>query len=408
LLSRYPSRRLAVIEKEDKVGQHQTGHNSGVVHAGIYYTPGSLKAKLCVEGLELSYAYFKERKIPHHKCGKLIVAASDDELARLDALYQRGLANCVKDLSYMSPSEFVKVEPHCAGVRAIYSPHTGIVDWGLVAQHYAQDVEALSGRVLLSHEVTGISDLSVPGEGGAVGSRHAGEGASEGVELTCGNGVRVRSARAIFCAGAYSDRLARKAGGSHLPMIVPVRGEYLELDESRHHLVKGLIYPVPDPSVPFLGVHFTPTMGSVTTGAGRQVLVGPNAVLAFSRQGYSWGHVNLHDVREAAAFPGLWKLGLKHWRFGLGEMYRSLVLSAQMQDINKYLPHLQARDLRRGRAGVRAQALSVQGALVDDFVFDEECSRAQLHVRNAPSPGATSALAIAKMIVDKAAVRFRW
>ena len=262
VLLRYPSMRLAVLEKESKVGQHQTGHNSGVVHAGIYYVPGSLKAQLCVKGLDLSYAYFKERNIPHEKCGKLIVAVSDNELTRLDKLYERGVANGVKDLVYMSPAEFAKVEPHCSGVRAIYSPHTGIVDWGLVALHYADDVRASGGTILLSHHVSSVSQ---PATAPGVTSRE------EGVEITCSNGTRLRSARAIFCAGAFSDRLARMAGGSHVPMIVPVRGEYLELDESQHHLVKGLIYPVPDPSVPFLGVHFTPTMGSVTTAAQRQV-----------------------------------------------------------------------------------------------------------------------------------------
>jgi 2-hydroxyglutarate dehydrogenase len=230
ILARYPSLRLAVLEKEGAVGQHQTGHNSGVVHAGIYYMPGSLKARLCVEGLDLSYAYFRERNIPHEKCGKLIVAVSDDELPRLDKLYERGVANGVKDLVYMSPSEFAAVEPHCAGVRAIYSPHTGIVDWGIVAQHYAEDVRACRGSILLSHHVDGVSQLG------------AGAGAAEdqGVEIRCANGARLRSARAIFCAGAFSDRLARQAGGSQVPMIVPVRGEYLELHESCHHLVKGI------------------------------------------------------------------------------------------------------------------------------------------------------------------------
>jgi 2-hydroxyglutarate dehydrogenase len=226
LLLRYPSLRLAVLEKEPSVGQHQTGHNSGVVHAGIYYAPGSLKAQLCVKGLDLSYKYFKERSIPHEICGKLIVAVSDDELGRLDNLYERGVANGVKDLTYMSPAEFSKIEPHCAGVRAIFSPHTGIVDWGLVARHYADDIRDLGGEIRVSHQVDKVSQVASGGGGG-----------EEGVQMTCANGETIRSSRAIFCAGAFSDRLARTAGGSQVPMIVPVRGEYLELDESQHHLV---------------------------------------------------------------------------------------------------------------------------------------------------------------------------
>ena len=219
VLLRYPSLRLAVLEKEDAIGQHQTGHNSGVVHAGIYYAPGSLKAKLCVRGLDLSYAYFRDRNIPHSKCGKLIVAVSESELPRLDALYERGVANGVKDLTYMSPAEFAKVEPHCSGLRAIYSPHTGIVDWGLVARHYAEDIRALGGHLLLSFEVDSVSRIGCSASSGPM--------SDEGVQIsTCGPpAASIRSSRAIFCAGAFSDRLARVAGGSHVPMIVPVRGQ---------------------------------------------------------------------------------------------------------------------------------------------------------------------------------------
>ena len=265
---------------------------------------------------------------------------------------------------------------------------------GLVAEHYAEDVRAMGGMILLSHHLVGFQ---------------GGPEFKAGVGLECAGPAGhtlLKTKNIVTCAGAYSDRLARLSGGEKTPVIVPVRGEYLELVQTKKHLVKGLVYPVPDASVPFLGVHFTPTLGSTVTGRFPQVLVGPNAVFAFSREGYSWFDVNVADLLEAASFPGLWRLAARHFQFALGEMYRSVFTRAQLAEIQKYIPEIRIEDLRRSHAGVRAQALDQMGGLVDDFVFDEACATPLLHVRNAPSPGATSSLAIARMIADKADARF--
>eukprot|EP01137_Pigoraptor_chileana_P004586 Opistho-2@46424 len=393
VLLRYPNLRVAVLEKEDKLAQHQSGHNSGVIHAGIYYPKGSLKARLCVEGLNLAYKYLDEKKIPYRKCGKLIVAVDKKELAGLDELFNRGTANGVRDLKVMGPEEMKEVEPHIKGLRGIFSPHTGVVDWGVVARHYGQDAKEMGCDIFLAHEVVDFSPIGT--------SAKISKDFSRGVVISVKDREPITARYVITCAGAYSDRLAVKSGGDREPAIVPMRGEYLLMSKEKHHLVKGLIYPVPDPSIPVLGVHFTPTIDG-------RVLLGPNAVLAFSREGYTYGDFNMRDVIDMFKNRGLHRLMFKHWRFGLQEVYRSIIMSAQLAELNKYIePGLEAKDLARGPAGVRAQALDATGKLVDDFIFDEGSARGSLiHVRNAPSPAATSSLSIAKMIVDKATESF--
>ncbi|XP_065181720.1 L-2-hydroxyglutarate dehydrogenase, mitochondrial-like [Sycon ciliatum] len=392
VLLSHPNKKVVVLEKERELAMHQTGHNSGVIHTGVYYTPGSLKAKLCVEGADLAYKYCEEEGIPHKRCGKLIVAVDESEVPRLDALFERGKQNDVKDIRMIEGSEIKDIEPHCKGVKAIHCPYTGIVDWGLVARNYAKNVEQCGGVVLTNHEVNdfsyhqGAADSSLP------------EGSDTHVGVHCAEQESVLARRVITCAGAYSDRIAGKSGCDRNPRIVPFRGEYLILNQKRANLIKGNIYPVPDPRFPFLGVHFTPRMDG-------SVWLGPNAVLAFAREGYKLTDVNLKDVSEFIAFSGLRKLALRHLRFGMEEMYRGINIAAQVAILRRYIPDISVSDVTRGPTGVRAQALDEAGNLVDDFVFDSgagQIGKHMLHVRNAPSPGATSSLAIAKMIVDKA------
>lgn len=389
---RHPKLKLAVLEKENILAAHQSGHNSGVIHAGIYYKPGSLKAKLCVEGLHLSYKYFDEKKIPYKKVGKLVVAVEPHELPRLDDLHQRALQNGVPELQMIEGSKIKEIEPFCKGLKALWSPHTGIVDWGLVTQYYGKDFEALGGQVHLNFQVDGFK---VAPE--SQNKPQSSEGNKFPVRVTGSNGQSVRCRYVLTCGGLQSDRLAELSGCSREPRIVPFRGEYLLLNPKKNHLVKGNIYPVPDPRYPFLGVHYTPRMDG-------SVWLGPNAVLALKREGYRWRDIDLRDLIDALRFPGFQKLALKNVSFGLQEMARSAFIGLALKELQKYIPEVEAQDISRGPAGVRAQALDVHGNLVDDFVFDSgvgELGPRILHCRNAPSPGATSSLAIAKMIADR-------
>ncbi|KJE91496.1 L-2-hydroxyglutarate dehydrogenase [Capsaspora owczarzaki ATCC 30864] len=397
---RLPQLRIAVFEKESGLGAHQTGHNSGVIHAGIYYKPGSLKAKLCVEGLRLTYDYCDKKNIPYKKCGKLIVARSEEEIPGLKALFDRGQQNNVPDLRMIGVDEMKRIEPHCVGVQAIHSPVTGIVDWLQVTNSYADDFTANErNRVLTNHEVTSLDSVDPLNP----------RAYQHGVVVSFKSKPAVRCRYIITCAGMNSDRIAQKAGGQSEPVMVPIRGEYLTLKPDRRNLVNGLIYPVPDPTLPFLGVHFTPTMKG-------DVLLGPNAVFAFAREGYKFFDINPRDMFSALLFPGFQRLALKYWKFGMGEMYRSRFLSAQVKLLQDYVPEVTINDVQRGMAGIRAQAMDHHGNLVDDFVFETAvqpeggpaASRTAhlLHVRNAPSPGATSSLAIAKVISDKAQEMF--
>lgn len=377
LLLRHPRLRLANVEKESGYNRHQTGRNSGVIHAGIYYKPGSLKAKLCIEGRRLVWAYCDEKGIPYENVGKLIVATETDELGRLDDLWSRGMQNGIEGLALLDADQIREREPHCRGIKAIFSPVTGIVDWTLVAGHYATDVRELGADMYLGHEV---------------------------VEIVRRNGTRyvrtpkgeIATRAVVACGGLYADKLARMTGGASEPKIVPFRGDYLILSPEKRHLVRGNIYPVPDPAFPFLGVHFTPRMDG-------SLWLGPNAVLAFAREGYSFFTINPPELWDALTYRGFLKLATTYWKTGALELYRDLVRGAYVRALQRYVPELQPEDCLPGPAGVRAQALAPDGSLVDDFVF--EGTEGVLHVRNAPSPAATSSLAIAKHIADDAARR---
>ncbi|CAJ0949946.1 unnamed protein product, partial [Mesorhabditis belari] len=379
-----PELRVAVIEKEDHLAPHQSGNNSGVIHAGIYYTPGSLKAKLCVEGMKMAYDFFDQRKFPYKKTGKLIVAVEPVELDRLENLYKRGLQNGVPDLKLVKAEEIKEYEPHCKGLKAIWSPHTGIVDWGAVTAEYAKDFQEKGGSVLLSFPLVSFDENNDPNFPIRLNSN-----ASKG---------SITSRYVITCAGLHSDRVAQLSGCSSDPKIIPFRGEYLLLKPEKRHLVKTNIYPVPDPRFPFLGVHFTPRMNG-------DVWLGPNAVLAYKREGYSYLSISPGDLIESLSYSGMHKLVQKYFNYGMKELYRGIYIRAQVKQLQRFVPELKFSDVTRGPAGVRAQAMDSSGNLVDDFVFDEAKGQFDgriLHVRNAPSPGATSSLAIAKMIVNKA------
>ena len=378
LLTRHPQLKLAVLEKDGAVASQQTGHNSGVIHSGIYYKPGSLKAKLCVEGRKALWQYCDAKSIPYRNVGKLIVATEERELPLLDDLYQRGLANGIEDLQIVDPAGIAEREPHCRGIKAIYSPVTGIIDYGVVARSYADDIRAAGGTIETGHEVTGI-ERKAP------------------ASLVRSAKSDVEAKYVITCGGLQSDRLAKMTGGQGDPKIVPFRGDYLILKPEKRYLVKGNIYPVPDPSFPFLGVHFTPRMNG-------DIWLGPNAVLAFAREGYSFSTINIGDLFETLTYSGFVKLAGKYLSTGMGEMYRDVVRGAYVHALQRYIPELTVADTLPGPSGVRAQAMMSDGSLVDDFVFDGD--EGVVHVRNAPSPAATSSLAIGRFIADDADKRF--
>ncbi|XP_017069991.1 LOW QUALITY PROTEIN: L-2-hydroxyglutarate dehydrogenase, mitochondrial [Drosophila eugracilis] len=386
ILLRHPTLKVAILEKENQLAKHQSGHNSGVIHAGIYYKPGTLKARLCVEGMHLVYAYLDEKKIPYKKCGKLIVATDEKEVKLLGDLEKRAIANNVPDLRMIEGSEIQEIEPHCKGLKALHSPHTGIVDFGLVTEHYGQDFKQCGGHIYLGFNVNKFTETK--------------EGADYPVTIHGAvPGQTVRTKNVLTCGGLQSDLLAEKTGCPRDPRIVPFRGEYLLLSKEKQHMVNGNIYPVPDPRFPFLGVHFTPRMDG-------SIWLGPNAVLALKREGYTWGDINLFELFDALRYPGFAKMASKYLGFGLSEMSKSWFINLQIKALQKYIPDITEYDIQRGPAGVRAQAMDLQGNLVDDFVFDRgegsgPLAKRVLHCRNAPSPGATSSLAIGKMIADK-------
>ncbi|XP_077998212.1 L-2-hydroxyglutarate dehydrogenase, mitochondrial-like [Glandiceps talaboti] len=388
LILRHPTLKFIVVEKENVLAAHQSGHNSGVIHAGIYYQPGSLKAKLCVEGLQLAYKYCDENNVPYKKCGKLIVALNPEQAARLDGLYKRGLENEVPGLKLIGPKEIKEREPYCRGLKAIDSPNTGIVDWGEVTRSYGKNFKDMGGSITLGAEVKGFSMTRESPTDSKEGMKYP-------VTVTTNKG-NIQCKYAVACGGLHSDRLAEMSGRSSVPRIVPFRGEYLLLKPEKNYLVNGNIYPVPDPRFPFLGVHFTPRIDG-------SIWLGPNAVLAFKREGYTYTDFSPSDLADALTFSGLRKLVFKHFSYGLGEMYRGLNINAQVKILQKFVPELKLSDVTRGPAGVRAQALDTDGSLVDDFIFDigkKGIGSRVLHVRNAPSPAATSSLAIAKMVAD--------
>ncbi|SCF07612.1 L-2-hydroxyglutarate oxidase LhgO [Micromonospora viridifaciens] len=375
LLLRRPGSSVVVLDKERQVGLHQTGHNSGVVHAGVYYQPGSLKATLCRRGVALLREYTAEHDIAYQELGKVIVARNTTEQARLADLLARARANGVPDVQLLGPDGLRDREPHARGVAALLSPHTAVVDFGEVARSLAADVARLGGEVRLGAAVTGIARRG------------------EQVLLATANGQHVVAEQVILCAGLHVDRLAALAGGDPSPRILPFRGEYYRLRPERSSLVRGLIYPVPDPRYPFLGVHLTRRVDGT-------VDVGPNAVLALAREGYRRRDVRLGDLLATLGYPGFPRLAARHWRTGARELLGSLLKGRFVAAARHYVPELTAADLVRAPAGVRAQAVDRRGDLVDDFRI--EIMGRVVAVRNAPSPAATSSLAIAEHVVERA------
>lgn len=375
ILTRRPGTSLAIVEKEAALGEHQTGHNSGVIHSGIYYAPGSLKARLCTAGAAMMYDYCESRGVKADRCGKLIVATEESELPALDELYRRGTANGVPGLELVGPAGIREHEPHCTGTRAIWSPATGIVDFSQVARAMAADVTQLGGVILTGRLVTGLAVRA------------------DSILVRTGRG-QLTATRVLTCAGLHSDRVARLSGAPAEPLIVPFRGDYWQLRPDRRHLARNLIYPVPDPKFPFLGVHFTRRAGDDA------VWLGPNAVLALAREGYRRRDVRPGDLAQTIGYRGFRRMARRYWRTGLAEAYRDLSKRAFVAACQRFIPELEPTDVIPGPSGVRAQSVARDGRLVDDFSFNIQGKRL-MHVRNAPSPAATSSLAIAGMIADE-------
>jgi L-2-hydroxyglutarate oxidase LhgO len=374
-LRRHDGLRIVLLEKEDRIAAHQTGHNSGVIHSGIYYPPGSLKARLCVDGSRAMYRYCEEHRIATERCGKVVVATDERDLAWLDDLHTRARANGVEDVTLLGADELREVEPAVRGIRALYSPGTGIVDFRLVAGVLAEEIVALGATIRLRAAVGGISRS---------------RGRAVRLETRAGP---VEARVVITCGGLYSDRLARMTGGPVSPRIVPFRGRYHTLAPEASRLVRGLVYPVPDPSFPFLGVHFTKQISG-------EVWAGPNAVLALTREGYRGRDVSPRDLWETLSYAGFRTLARRYWRTGLGEVRGDLSRHTFVRALQRLVPAMRVEYLAGTHAGVRAQALSDDGRLVDDFWFDR--ADRVLHLRNAPSPAATSSLALAEEVVGAA------
>jgi L-2-hydroxyglutarate oxidase len=376
LLQRYPNARLLVLEKEPGLARHQTGHNSGVIHSGVYYKPGSLKARYTREGVAALVEFCREQGIEHELCGKVIVATEPDELPLLDDLHERGLENGLK-VEKIGPEELRELEPHASGLAALKVPEAGIVDFARIAEALAALVEEEGGELRTSTEVEGISETN------------------NEVEIST-NGGTFRARTLVNCAGLHSDRVARLSGVEAGVKIVPFRGEYYELRPEKRYLVKNIIYPVPDPNFPFLDVHLTRTIeGGVDAG--------PNAVLALAREGYKKTDFNLRDSIEVLTYPGLWRLARAYWRTGLGEIVRSFSKKAFVRSLKKLVPEVEEEDLVPIEAGVRAQALTKDGKLVDDFLIVE--GKNSVHVLNAPSPAATAAIPIGETVAKRIAER---
>ena len=377
ILTRRPDAHVTLFEKEDRLAAHQTGRNSGVIHAGLYYQPGSAKAVLCRRGVDLLEEFCARRGIRRVACGKVLVALDQTERARLGDIEARALANGVPGVRMIGPEELHEIEPHVRGVAALHSPSTSIVDYAEVTQALAADAVAAGAKILLGQEVIGLRPTG-----------------TEVVVTARTTGGTYQSAfdRIVACGGLQSDRLAEIAGDGPDPVIMPFRGEYYALKPERRDLVNGLVYPVPDPRYPFLGVHITPRVDG-------EVLVGPNAVLALAREGYTWRTISAHDLAEVARTPAFWRFARRHWRTGVREMYGSLSKRRFVSGARAYIPDIGDDDVVPGPAGVRAQALEADGALVDDFRISVR-DRIVL-LRNAPSPAATSALAIAEHVVSR-------
>ena len=365
---------VTVYEKETRLASHQTGHNSGVVHAGLYYKPGSLKAQLCALGRQAIREFCAEKQLPYREVGKLVVAVDESELPALADIEQRSIENRVPDLRRIDdPAELRAIEPHVHGIAAVHSPHTAVVDYVAITEAMAQDVREAGGRILLGHEVTG---LALDGGAARVTTPFS----------------EARHDRVIACAGLQSDIVAKLVGASASPKILPFRGEYWSLAEERNDLVRGMIYPVPDPRFPFLGVHFT-------RGVYDDVHVGPNAVPALAREGYRWLKISARDTWESLRWPGAGQLFRQHWRMGVSEIAGSLLKPVYFKRAQRFVPELRMSDLTvKSAAGVRAQAWGADGSLLDDFAVDQVGPVTLL--RNAPSPAATSSMSIADYVIE--------
>ena len=378
LMERAPNWRVAVIEKEAQLAMHQTGHNSGVMHSGIYYRPGSHKAQFCVAGLNNMVKFCDENEIEYQQCGKVIVALNESELGRLQDLFERGTANGVPDLEIVGPERLKEIEPHTVGMRALWAPHTGIVDFTKVAAAFANKFQQAGGDIFTGAALKKITNMT----------------GSVALETTKGT---LQAKHLINCAGLYADKVATMTGEKLGVKIIPFRGEYYTLRPESHHLVSGLIYPVPDPQFPFLGVHFTRNIKG-------HVEAGPNAVMALRREGYRKRDFSLAESMANLAYPGFWKMAAKYWKIGMGEVYRSFNKRVFLHDLQRLIPEIRNSDLDSGGSGVRAQAVARDGSLLDDFSIIQ--GRDAIHVLNAPSPGATSSLAIGDHIAGLAVENF--
>ncbi len=373
IAQRFPGDQVVVLEKEDRLGAHQTGHNSGVVHAGIYYRPGSLKAQLCTRGRSLLEEYCAERDLPYDRCGKLVVAVDAAEMGRFDALERTARANGVPGLTRVDGEGIGEIEPYASGIAALHSPATAITDYGAISRALGADVEAAGGVVHLAATVTAIARRGDRIDVSASGEVHTVD-------------------RLVLCAGLQSDRVAALAGTDGGPRIVPFRGEYMSVASAKQDRVRGMIYPVPDPRYPFLGVHFTRRVGG-------GLEVGPNAFLALSREHYGRASFSARDVRDTVTWPGFWRFAAEHWRTGITEARGVLSTQSYMNAAQRYVPSIGAADVRRSGLGLRAQAVGRDGSLVDDFVIEQR--EGVTAIRNAPSPAATSSLAIAEHVVAR-------
>ena len=373
-----PSLRLLLIEKENSLAAHQTGHNSGVIHSGLYYKPGSLKAKNCIEGYHMLIDFCNENNIKYELCGKIVVATREDQIPSLETLFERGIQNGLKGLEMLNKEQMRAIEPHVAGIAGIKVPQTGIINYTTVSEKYAENIKNLGGEIRLGEKVSSISEIN-------------------NVSTVVTNKGSYDTTLAINCAGLYSDKVAQFTEKEKVKVrIIPFRGEYYEIKPEKQYLVKHLIYPVPDPNFPFLGVHFT----RMVDGG---VEAGPNAVLAFRREGYKKLSVDFTEFGETLAWPGFRKVAAKYWKTGLGEYYRSFSKSAFTKALQALIPEIKEDDLVPGGAGVRAQACDYDGGLLDDFAIIE--NRQAINVLNAPSPAATSSLSIGKTVAEMALKR---
>ena len=377
LLEARPGLRLALLEKEAALARHQTGNNSGVLHSGLYYKPGSEKAKLSVKGIQQMVGFCRQHGIRHEICGKIVVATYADELPRLEGLWERGNANGLLGLRKLTPEQIKEIEPHAAGLAAIHVPQEGIVDYPAVCEKLGELIRQRGGEVRLGTRVLKL----IPQGNEWIAETSAGE---------------VRARFVVACGGLHADRLVRAAGRKPAAKIIPFRGEYFKIKPARQHLVRHLIYPVPDPKFPFLGVHFTRLIGG-------GIEAGPNAVLALAREGYRWSDINLRDLTESLGFPGLWKFLAAYPSMCGYEIHRSFSKREFCRSLQKLVPEIQTDDFEPGGAGVRAQAMTANGKLVEDFHFEE--APGILHVVNAPSPAATAALAIGETIAGRVCSR---